>query len=244
MAFKIGNRTVLHDSDPSAVLQANSNLDSLQINGTDVLTHDGSTITLTNVNIGSGANLGSATINSDNVTEGTTNLFFTDARAQSALATTVTNLTSSINSNTANIATNTADIATNTTAIATNATAITTGDASTLTTANAYTDTREVAITTAYTAAIASSTSSGTASANAYTDSEIATATTDITTAYTSADQLILASAKGYTDTREVAITTAYQTYADQAEADAKAKENFQRINDAYEQILKIRGEK
>ena len=133
------------------------------------------------------------------------------------------NLTASINANTANIATNTADIATNTTAIATNATAITTGDASTLTSANAYTDTREVAITTAYTAAIASSTSSGTASANAYTDSEIATATTDITTAYTSADQLILASAKGYTDTREVAITTAYQTYADQAETDAKA---------------------
>ena len=223
MAFKIGNRTVLNDSDPSAVLQANSNLDSLQINSTDVLVHDGSTITLKNVNIGSGVNLGSATINSDNITEGTTNLFFTDARAQSALATTVTSLTSSINANTANIATNTADIATNTTAIATNATAITTGDASTLTTANAYTDTREVAITTAYTAAIASSTSSGTASANAYTDSEIATATTDITTAYTSADQIILATAKSYTDTREVAITSAYQTYADQAETDAKA---------------------
>ena len=197
MAFKIGNRTVLHDADPSAALLTNSNLDSLQINGTDVLTHDGSTVTLKNVALDSTAG---------------------------------SNLTASINTNTANIATNTADIAanttaitTNTTAIATNATAITTGDASTLTSANAYTDTREVAITTAYTAAIASSTSSGTASANAYTDSEIATATTDITTAYTSADQLILASAKGYTDTREVAITTAYQTYADQAEADAKA---------------------
>ena len=190
MAFKIGNRTVLHDADPSAALLTNSNLDSLQINGTDVLTHDGSTITLKNVALDSTAG---------------------------------SNLTASINANTANIATNTADIATNTTAIATNATAITTGDASTLTSANAYTDTREVAITTAYTAAIASSTSSGTASANAYTDSEIATATTDITTAYTSADQLILASAKGYTDTREVAITTAYQTYADQAETDAKA---------------------
>ena len=190
MAFKIGNRTVLHDADPSAALLTNSNLDSLQINGTDVLTHDGSTITLKNVALDSTAG---------------------------------SNLTASINANTANIATNTADIATNTTAIATNATAITTGDASTLTSANAYTDTREVAITTAYTAAIASSTSSGTSSANAYTDAEIATATTNITTAYTSADQLILASAKGYTDTREVAITTAYQTYADQAETDAKA---------------------
>ena len=190
MAFKIGNRTVLHDADPSAALLTNSNLDSLQINGTDVLTHDGSTITLKNVALDSTAG---------------------------------SNLTASINANTANIATNTADIATNTTAIATNATAITTGDASTLTSANAYTDTREVAITTAYTAAIASSTSSGTSSANAYTDAEIATATTDITTAYTTADQTILSTAQSYTDTREVAITTAYQTYADQAETDAKA---------------------
>ena len=190
MAFKIGNRTVLHDADPSAALLTNSNLDSLQINGTDVLTHDGSTITLKNVALDSTAG---------------------------------SNLTASINANTANIATNTADIATNTTAIATNATAITTGDASTLTSANAYTDTREVAITTAYTAAIASSTSSGTSSANAYTDAEIATATTNITTAYTTADQTILSTAQSYTDTREVAITTAYQTYADQAETDAKA---------------------
>ena len=84
---------------------------------------------------------------------------------------------------------------------------------STLTSANAYTDTREVAITTAYTAAIASLNPSGTASANAYTDPEIATATTDITTAY--ADQLILASVhkadKGYTDTMrgDARITTA-----------------------------------
>ena len=190
MAFKIGNRTVLHDADPSAALLTNSNLDSLQINGTDVLTHDGSTITLKNVALDSTAG---------------------------------SNLTASINANTANIATNTADIATNTTAIATNATAITTGDAPTLTSANAYTDTREVAITTAYTAAIASSTSSGTSSANAYTDAEIATATTNITTAYTTADQTILSTAQSYTDTREVAITTAYQTYADQAETDAKA---------------------
>ena len=51
MAFKIGNKVVLSDADPSATLLANSNLDKLQINGTDVLIHDGTTITLQNVDI-------------------------------------------------------------------------------------------------------------------------------------------------------------------------------------------------
>ena len=59
--------------------------------------------------------------------------------------------------------------------------------------AKAYTDTREVAITSAY---------------QAYADQAEADALTD---------------AKAYTDTRETAITTAYQAYADQAEVDAKA---------------------
>jgi hypothetical protein len=59
--------------------------------------------------------------------------------------------------------------------------------------AKAYTDTREVAITSAY---------------QAYADQSEADALTD---------------AKAYTDTRETAITTAYQAYADQAEVDAKA---------------------
>ena len=51
MAFKIGNRTVLQDTDPSASVSTNSNLDKLQINGTDVLTHDDTTITLQNVDV-------------------------------------------------------------------------------------------------------------------------------------------------------------------------------------------------
>ena len=51
MAFKIGNKVVLNDADPSATLLTNSNLDKLQINGTDVFTHDGTTITLQNVDI-------------------------------------------------------------------------------------------------------------------------------------------------------------------------------------------------
>ena len=70
MAFKIGNRTVLHDADPSAALLTNSNQIVYKSNGTDVLTHDGSTITLKNVAL-------DQLINPDNVNEGTTNL--TDA---------------------------------------------------------------------------------------------------------------------------------------------------------------------
>ena len=180
MAFKIGNKIVLHDADPSAALLTNSNLDKLQINGTDVFTHDGTTITLQNVDIkdSSGTDL-------------------------SDLSTTVSNNTTAINNNTTAISNNATAISNNATAITNNATAITnnaTAITNTLVDAKAYTDTRETAITTAYTSAIASSSSSGGTAANSYTDSEIATAT--------------------------ASITTAYQTYADTAEADAVTTAN------------------
>ena len=71
------------------------------------------------------------------------------------------------------------------------ATTIASDIATGVTTAKAYTDTRETAITTAY---------------QTYAD----TAESDAVT-----------SANGYTDGRETAITTAYQSYADTAEADA-----------------------
>jgi len=256
MAFKIGNKIVLHDADPSATLLTESNLDRLQINGVDVLTHDGTTVTLKNVDINDALE---STINTDNLTEGTTNLFFTDARAVSALsglATTVSNNTTAINNNATAISNNATAIANNATAITNNATAITNNEtainnnvtaiANTLVDAKAYTDTRETAITTAYTAAIASSTSSGSTAANAYTDAEIATATASITSAYQTADATTLSSAQtyadtaeadavttanAYTDAREVAITTAYQTYTDTAEADAKAYADTQIAN-------------
>jgi len=79
VAFKIGNQTVIQDIDVTAAIETNSNLDKLQINGTDVLTHDGSTITLKNVNID---DLMESSINTDNVTEGFTNLFHTTARVE------------------------------------------------------------------------------------------------------------------------------------------------------------------
>jgi hypothetical protein len=55
--------------------------------------------------------------------------------------------------------------------------------------------------------------------AEAYTDGR----ETAITTAYEAYADTAEADAKAYTDTRETAITTAYEAYADTAEADAKA---------------------
>ena len=52
-------------------------LDKLQINNTDVLTFDGTNIILSNVLVDDGVEI---SINSDNLTEGTVNRFFTPAR--------------------------------------------------------------------------------------------------------------------------------------------------------------------
>ena len=83
MAFKLGNTTVIHDSDAGAAIESTSDLDVLKINGTDVLVHDGSTITLKNVDIQDAME---SSINSDNITEGSTNVFYTAAR-QTAIET-------------------------------------------------------------------------------------------------------------------------------------------------------------
>ena len=74
MAFKLGNTTVIHDSDATAAVESTSDLDILKINGTDVLVHDGTTITLKNVDINDAIE---GSINSDNITEGSTNQFYT-----------------------------------------------------------------------------------------------------------------------------------------------------------------------
>jgi len=135
MAFYIGTDKVIEDTDASAGISTSSNLDKLQINGTDVLTHDGTTITLKNVDI---SVLISSTIDTDDLTEGSTNLFYTSARQ-----TAIENYTDA-------------------------------AEALAISTSNAYTDTRETAITAAYTTAIANSSSSGSSAANTYTDTAIA----------------------------------------------------------------------
>ena len=81
-----------------------------------------------------------------------------------------------------------------------------TAEADAISTANAYTDGRETAITSAY------QSYADTAEADA-----ISTAAADATSKANTAES----NANTYTDGRETAITTAYEAYADQAEADA-----------------------
>lgn len=87
MAFYIGTDKVIEDTDASAGISVNSNLDKLQINGTDVLTHDGSTVTLKNVAFDDASEV---SINTDNLTEGSTNLFYATSLFNTDLATKTT----------------------------------------------------------------------------------------------------------------------------------------------------------
>ena len=81
MAFKIQNKVVIHDADASAAIASSSNLDVLQINTIDVLEHSGGPVTLKNVQLHS-----SIPIDSDRITEGSANLFYTNARVDSHLS--------------------------------------------------------------------------------------------------------------------------------------------------------------
>ena len=171
--------------------------------------------TLTNITIsGDGDGLvisaenGVADSTTDDLAEGTTNLYFTDARAVSAIeaatlgALTITSITSAddvleINTNNG-VTIDGVQVATETYVDTAEADAISTAAADATSkantaesNANTYTDGRETAITAAY---------------EAYADQAEADAIT---------------SANGYTDGRETAITSAYQSYADTAEADA-----------------------
>lgn len=151
---------------------------------------------------------GVADSDTDDLAEGVTNLYFTDQRALDA----------------------------------TNAAYDAAGSAATAeSNANTYTDGRETAITSAYQSYADQAEADAITSANSYTDTEIANLiggapellnTLDEIAAAIADDENFsttvisdiaqgLTDAKAYTDTRETAITTAYQTYADTAEADA-----------------------
>lgn len=74
-------------------------------------------------------------------------------------------------------------------------------------------------VATAKSQAISTASADATSKANAAQAAAISTAASDATTKANAAEN----AAKSYTDARETAITTAYQSYADQAEVDAKA---------------------
>ena len=236
MAFKIGNQTVIQDIDSSAAIETNSDLDKLQINSTDVLVHDGSTITLKNVELDSSIGIDSdsitegttnkfystalfntdfATKDTDDLTEGSTNLFFTDARAVTALIPTTSALLPLAGG--------------------------------TMTGALILDGAPTTAFQAATKAYVDSAVSSGTtgldtddipeASNLYYTDARVGAYLSNNNFATESYVDTAEVDAKAYTDTRETAITTAYETYADTAEVDAKAYTDTREtaITTAYE---------
>lgn len=84
MAFKLGNDIVLHDADPSSGILSRTNIDQLQINGIEVLAHDGlGNITLRNV-ILEQSTVDTTGFTTDDIAEGT-NLYFTSARVDAII---------------------------------------------------------------------------------------------------------------------------------------------------------------
>ena len=193
MAFYIGADKVISDTDATAGISTNSDLDKLQINGTDVLTHSGGVVTLKNVTFDDASEV---TINTDNISEGTTNRFYTPARQTEIETYADTAETDAIS--TANTYTDTRE------------TAITTAYES-------YADTAEAdAISTASTDATTKA-DQALVDAKAYTDTAesdaISTASTDATT---KADQALV-DAKAYTDQAELDAGSTSNSYTDTA---------------------------
>ena len=188
-------------------------------------THENITITYDDANntLSFVAENGVADSDTDDLAEGATNLYFTDQRALDA--------------------TNAAYDAAGSAATAeSNANTYTDGEISTLDTSlKAYADQAEADAISTAAADATSKANTAESNANSYTDTEIAALiggapellnTLDEIAAAIADDENFsttvvsdiaqgLTDAKAYTDTRETAITTAYQSYADTAEADA-----------------------
>ena len=140
----------------------------------------------------------------DDLAEGS-NLYFTDARAQAAVASDIATAKSGAE------ATASADASTKATAAETNA--------------KAYTDTRETAITSAYEAYA----DQAEVDAKAYTDTRESAITTAYQTYADAAETDAVAAAKTYTDGRETAITSAYTSAIATA---VSAKDNSDEITE------------
>jgi len=129
----------------------------------DITTGDANTLLAAQLYADSVVSSGTSSLTTDDIPEGA-NLYYTDARVDARIPTTLSSFT-----NDSNFAT------------------VAYTDQSELD-AKSYTDAREIAITTAYTSAITAASAAGSSGSNAYTDQEVANAITTMT-AYT--DQLI-----------------------------------------------------
>jgi len=189
VAFKIQNKTVIHDADGGEAVSSSSNLNVLQINSTNVLEHAGGPVTLKNVQLHS-----SIPIDSDRITEGATNLFHTNARVDARIPTVISSFTND----------------------AGYITAATEAQALTFSSPNLTISNGNAVDISALITGLATESYADTAEADAIT-AAATDATTKANAAIASAeskDGVRATAANAYTDTRETAITTAFQTYA------------------------------
>ena len=260
MAFKVVNDIVIKNDT------------NINVDGMDVLVGDGdpnTKVLLQNVQLTTNV-LSDSNLTTDNLTEGTTNLYFNDLRAQAALAGDIATLQADIANAivTANSYTDSA-VSVGTGSLTTddvpeganlyytdarvdaripttlssfandsNFATIAYTDQSELD-AKLYTDAREIAITSAYTSAIAAASSAGSSGSNAYTDQEVANAITTMTL-YT--DQEVanaITTMTAYTDQAELDAVTTANAYTDTAKASAISTSNLYTDNALTNAIIK-----
>jgi hypothetical protein len=141
----------------------------------------------------------------DSLSEGSSNRYFTDQRALDATAAAY-------------------DEAGDAAQALVDANSYTDGRETAITTAyQTYADTAESDAIATAAADATTKADAAEASANSYTDDEISDLDLSLKAYADTAEADAVTSANSYTDGRETAITTAYQAYADQAEVDAKA---------------------
>jgi hypothetical protein len=143
--------------------------------------------------------------NTDGLSEGSSNRYFTDQRALDATAAAY-------------------DEAGDAAQALVDANSYTDGRETAITTAyQTYADTAESDAIATAAADATTKANAALASANSYTDDEISDLDLALKAYADTAEADAVTSANSYTDGRETAITTAYQAYADQAEVDARA---------------------
>ena len=221
VAFKILNNTVLHND--SSVIVDELRLGDLNDQPTisdAVLIHDGAgNVTLQNVFFDA-ATIDVTSLTTDSIAEGTSNLYYTDARVIPVVNNIVDPQFAAATAADA-VVLSTAQSYTDS-VVSAGLGSLTTDDILEATNLY-YTDTRVQSYLTTNSYATQAyadlAETSAINTANSYTD----TRESAITTAYQAYADLAENDANSYTNAREAAITAAYQTYADQAETDAEA---------------------
>jgi hypothetical protein len=206
VAIKVVNNSVINDDGTIVADKIRmGNVNNQPAITPDILVHDGAgNARLQNIEIDTStitfSGSGTGTLNTDIVAEGSTNLYYTDARVDANFATkTTTDLAEGLNlyyTDTRVRSVLTADNIANTTYVDQ-------AESDAVSTANAYTDARETAITIAYQAYADQAEVDAIDAANAYTDSVVTSGVGSLTTDdITEASNLYYTTARATTDAR------------------------------------------